>query len=870
MLQFLNYTSRFLKPSDISKKFASFLIGQTTNNTFYRLITFLPSLNEFKKAFSPVAFLYSLMRSRSFSYLISNHRMIKSLNKLIQDGVDRGLLQKFTSNDELNSSEISIDDESYVNFGSCSYLGLEYHNALKEGVKEAVDKFGTQFSTSRTYLSIGLYETLERELHRMFQKPVLVTASTTLGHLAALPVLVKEGDAVILDLQVHSSVQMTAKQLKAQKIPVHLIPHNDMESLENKIKSIKEKTNRIWYLADGVYSMYGDYAPLDKLVALMDRYPNFHVYVDDAHGMSWTGDNGVGYVRSQIEHHNQMVLITSLNKSFASGGGVIVFPNESMYQEVKNCGTTLIFSGPVQPPMLGAAIASAKLHQSDEVRQLQQELKEKIAFTNNLLDALDFPQFEKTDSPLFFIPVGLPRVIRNVIKRMKKKGFFLNSASFPAVPMKRGGIRFMINNNLSKTQIENMLNVLREEYVRALIQEGSSPAHVAKEFRIAPFMSNFNDRLDIVEKVDFLEESLHDSIEEIDENLWNQLFSRFGSNEHSNLKELEQIFSGNKEAENNWDVRYHIVRDTKGEVILASVYSLAIMKDDMLASKEISSKLIEIRKEDPMYLSSKTVITGTPFTKGKSIYINYKSDDWREAVRLHVEMLQEFAEREDASKLILRDFCSDQKNKLESHLLELGLLDMELPKNCMIRDLNWNTPEELAASLPQKYRYSLRKEILRKEENFKITYDKPQSEADKRFVYDLYRQVHRESTEISVFQLPYSLFDRMYQDDSYDFINLYIKEQPETPTAVLISQIIDGVYHAQLVGLDYRNSREYGAYKQILFQCVKRANSLGCTSIDLAYTAEMEKKKVGATPEETFGFVMAFEHYSHAEMELLK
>lgn len=796
--------------------------------------------------------------------------MIKGLNQLIQDGVDRGLLQKFTSNDSIHSSEIEIDDTRYVNFGSCSYMGLEYHPYLKEAVKETVDRFGTQFSTSRTYLSIGLYDELETELSRMFEKPVIATASTTLGHLATLPVIIEENDVVILDLQVHSSVQMTTQILKANKVAVHLIPHNDMESLEMKIKSVQEKANKIWYLADGVYSMYGDYAPLDKLEQLMDKYKKLHLYIDDAHGMGWTGDNGIGYVRSQMKHHDKMVLATSLNKSFAASGGVIVFPNETMYQRVKNCGTTLIFSGPIQPPMLGAAIASAKFHQTEEFKQLQDGVKEKIAFTNRRLNELDLPQFEQTNSPLFFIPVGLPKVIMAIIKRMKKKGYYLNSAGFPATPMKKGGLRFMINDNLTMEQIDGMLTALQKEYVLGLLSEESSPEDVAKRFKLKPFLLNHGYTLNEQESRLNLTDHHHESIKEIDANEWNLLFSRFGSNEHKNLFELEKVFSDNSEPQNNWDIKYHIVRDSKGKIILASVYSVSVMMDDLLAKRDVSEKVKEIRKEDKFYLTSKTVLTGTPFTKGKSVYINYTHDDWKEAVKIHVKMLQELAENEEASKIILRDFCSEQRSRLESYLLELGLLEVEFPNNCVVHDMTWSDEDELMSRLPQKYRYSLRKEIVRKQDQFRVDFKRPETEEEKRRVYELYKEVHHRSTEISVFELPYELFEKMYNDPSYDFINLYIEDQPGRPVAVMLSQVIENIYNAQLVGLDYNFVREKGTYKQVLFQTVKRAKELGCDKVDLAYTAEMEKKKVGAVPEKIFGFVMALEHDSLAELELLK
>ncbi|KXJ04788.1 Serine palmitoyltransferase 2, partial [Exaiptasia diaphana] len=454
----------------------------------------------------------------------------------------------------------------------------------------------------------------------------------------------------------------------------------------------------------------------------MDKYKKLHLYIDDAHGMGWTGENGIGYVRSQIKHHEKMVLATSLNKSFAASGGVIVFPNETMYQRVKNCGTTLIFSGPIQPPMLGAAIASAKFHQTEEFKELQIGMKEKIAFTNRRLNELDLPQFEETDSPLFFIPVGLPKVIMTIIKRMKKKGYYLNSAGFPATPMKKGGLRFMINDNLTIEEIDGMLTVLQKEYVLGLLSEESSPEDVAKRFKLEPFLVDHEYSLNEQELKLNLTDHHHDSIKDIDANEWNSLFSRFGSNEHKNLFELEKVFSDNSEPQNNWDMKYHIVRDSKGKIVLASVYSISVMMDDLLAKRDVSEKIKEIRKEDKFYLTSKTVLTGTPFTKGKSVYINYTHDDWKEAVKMHVKMLQELAENEEASKIILRDFCSAQRSRLESYLLELGLLEVEFPNNCVVHDMTWSDEDELMSRLPQKYRYSLRKEIVRKQDQFRVDF----------------------------------------------------------------------------------------------------------------------------------------------------
>ncbi|MGK7893467.1 MAG: aminotransferase class I/II-fold pyridoxal phosphate-dependent enzyme, partial [Xenococcus sp. (in: cyanobacteria)] len=214
---------------------------------------------------------------------------IKIVDKIIRDALNQGLIQHFTEHESLNGRLISLKSRNYVNFGSCSYLGLEQHPDLVEGVIQAVRKYGTQFSSSRTYVAVGLYQQLETLLQEIFARPVLVTASTTLGHLSALPTLIGDHDCIILDHQVHSSVQMAAQVRKARGVHVKVIRHNQMEQLEETIKKIQNKYDKIWYLADGIYSMYGDVAPLPELVRLLDTYEQLYLYIDDAHGMSWTG-----------------------------------------------------------------------------------------------------------------------------------------------------------------------------------------------------------------------------------------------------------------------------------------------------------------------------------------------------------------------------------------------------------------------------------------------------------------------------------------------------------------------------------------------------------------------------------------------------
>lgn len=204
----------------------------------------------------------------------AQNQTVKIIDQIIEHHLQT-VGRHLTEDERLDGRIITLEDRQYLNFGSCSYLGLEHHPKMIAGVTEAVQRYGTQFSSSRAYVSIGLYQELETLLSTIFSKPVIATASTSLGHMAVLPTVINSNDVIILDHQVHASVQTAAQLLKAQGVPIHILRHNDMDALEQKIKDLKCAHDKIWYMADGVYSMHGDFAPVHRLKALMDAHKQF-------------------------------------------------------------------------------------------------------------------------------------------------------------------------------------------------------------------------------------------------------------------------------------------------------------------------------------------------------------------------------------------------------------------------------------------------------------------------------------------------------------------------------------------------------------------------------------------------------------------
>jgi 7-keto-8-aminopelargonate synthetase-like enzyme len=105
----------------------------------------------------------------------------------------------------------------------------------------------------------------------------------------------------------------------------------------------------------------------------------------------------------------------------------------------------MIFSGPVQPPMLAAGVASARIHLSDEIDFLQEELASRIALFNRLSRDAGLPIVSRTNTPVRFVGVGDAAPTYDVAARLRQRGFFINISIFPAVPTRHSGIRLVLN-----------------------------------------------------------------------------------------------------------------------------------------------------------------------------------------------------------------------------------------------------------------------------------------------------------------------------------------------------------------------------------------------------------------------------------------
>ena len=408
------------------------------------------------------------------------------INRLFTKARNEGVIQQPIQNETFNGRDVIVNGKKQLFWASCSYLGLETDERLKRASIDAVERYGTQLSASRAVIESGQYGELESLLGEIFGKPTLLAPTTSLGHISVIPIIVNELDALIMDQKVHNSVQNAILMARDEKIHVETLNHNRMDFLETRIQILLQKYNRVWYFLDGVYSMFGDLAPYDDLKYLLNKYPNFHIYVDDAHGLGWAGTNGAGTTIRDIGWHQNMILTTSLAKSFASCGGALVFDNEEQKSLIRNCGSSFIFSGPIQPAVLGASIAAAKIYLSDEIYTIQKDVNELITYFIDYANQLCIPLITSAHSPIVYIGVGKLEVGKKLMRFLMAQGHFATSMGFPAVQMNNSGIRVCITRNHTKADIKEFLDLVAEGLIMLLHEVDQDLTDVYDAFGITP------------------------------------------------------------------------------------------------------------------------------------------------------------------------------------------------------------------------------------------------------------------------------------------------------------------------------------------------------------------------------------------------
>ena len=797
-----------------------------------------------------------------------------AIDEIFSVGVRRGLLHNDVEDEVLDGRHVTIHGRRLLNFGSCSYLGLETDPRMKAAVRDAVDRFGTQFSSSRTYASAPLYREAEEELAGLFGRPAIITPSTSMGHLAAMPTLIGSRDLLLLDHQVHHSVHTAATLVKAGGADVGLVPHNDLATLERRLEEHRHTHRRVWYAADGLYSMFADFFPARELDAIAARHENLWLYVDDAHAASWTGRNGRGYALEHLSPETlaRTVVALSLNKSFAAAGGVVTFPDAESRRLVATVGGPLIFSGPVQPPMLGAILASARLHRSPGIAVLQDRVLERIRSFNRLAAAARLPLVSESEAPIRYIGAGPASVAYRLTERLRGAGLFVNTAAFPAVPAKRCGVRLTLTAHHTEDDVVLAVAALAEHLPAALADEGATIVDLRRAFA-----RELADRPEVLPLSRPAPSPLRlehvRSVLDVRSTEWDALLGDRGAFDVAGLRTLEAVFgAGGTETAGRstdaWDFHYLAVREDDGAPVAMTFLTTALWKDDMLSPAQVSREVERRRTEaaDPMFLTSPMVAMGSLLTEGDHLWLD-RSRDWRGALRLILQAARAEEDRVGAAAVVLRD-VPDGDDELHGFLVGEGLVRIPVPDS-WVREIDFRSDEEFLARLPSRYRRHQRRRVLPWEQVFRReVLEGGTAEADaltaeiRDRLYALYRAVHARAFDLNVFPLPRRLLDAVLGFPGWETVLLHLPECPEGPVAFFVQHVRPTQVAPVFAGLDYRFVASHHSYQQLLFQVLRSARRRGVRRVLFGMGADLHKARFGARREKRWAYVQPTETYN--------
>lgn len=798
---------------------------------------------------------------------IKHNNYIDTVVKISQSGAEKGIFRLYAEGEEFSGRYITIDGNNLFHFATTGYLGLEQDPRIKQAAVDAILNYGTQFPLSKTFISHHSYGDLENKLQKMYNNYVVVTKNSTLGHMGVIPTIIRDEDAVILDQQVHWSVQTSCQLVKVRDVPVEMVRHNDMAMLEEKILELNQKGGKIWYFADGIYSMFGDLAPIEKLKELCRKYPQLHLYFDDVHGMSWTGKHGTGFVLSQYEElPKNVVVFTTLSKTFGASGATLITSDKDLYTRVKSFGGPLTFSAQLEPSSVAAASASADIHLSDEIYELQKDLAEKVNYCNELLSNTDLPLVEVNNCPVFYLGTGAPSVGYNLVKKLMNAGFYVNMGVFPAVAVKKTGVRFTISRHNQKEDIKALVEALVKWYPIAIKEEKYTNNQIRRIFGLPEIKEEIPQAKKITAD---LKIELFKSCEELDKDEWNSIFSGRNVFDYDGLVYLESAFKNQLDPINRWRFKYLLIKDDDGKVVLATFFTLALWKDDMLAPAKVSELMEQKRKQDPLFHTSRVLVMGSMFTEGDHLFIDSEHPLAKTVIDRFFQTVNQLDEELEPEVIALRDFRLDDQ-MLSQVCNGQGYVQAELPESCVFVDLNWDGEKAYLNLLSSKSRKHFRQDILPYRDRLRFETTKTLNEVELDEAYELYLNVWEKNFDLNTFAYSKSVFKQMISHEKWEFIKAKDPKSDELVAVMFCYRNSNITYVPSLIGLNYHYTLEFSVYRQMLYQTILRAKSENFSRIDFGLSASFEKKKIGAQVTPKIAYIQAKDNFSMEMMEVVQ
>lgn len=352
---------------------------------------------------------------------------------------EEGLLTRIRTIGSAQGAWLVVDGKKVLNFCSNNYLGLGNHPRVVKAAKEAADQYGAGPTAVRTIAgTMGLHLKLEERLSKFKGAEATITfQSGFCANIATIPALVGKEDAIFSDELNHASIIDGCRLSGATTIRYK---HCDPQDLDKVIRENKSKYRRSMVITDGVFSMDGDIAPLDKIQAVTEAH-DIILMVDDAHGEGVLGKGGRGIVDHFSLHGKVDVEVGTLSKAFGVVGG-LVSGKTTIIDWLRQRGRPFLFSSAMTPADVGACLAAIDI--LEESTELVDRLWKNAQFFKAEMKKLGFNTGASV-TPITPIILGEAPLAQQFSRELYDEGVFAMALGFPTVPKGTARIRVMIS-----------------------------------------------------------------------------------------------------------------------------------------------------------------------------------------------------------------------------------------------------------------------------------------------------------------------------------------------------------------------------------------------------------------------------------------
>lgn len=373
----------------------------------------------------------------------------------IQDEIhnlqEAGLFNRIRTLGSPQGAWLVVDGKKVLNFCSNNYLGLANDPRLVKAAAEAMNKYGVGPGAVRSIAgTMQIHLELEKRIAEFKGvDAAIVLQSGFAANLAAIPAMVQKEDVLFTDELNHASI-IDGCRLSSARIVKYL--HADPKDLERVIKENAGTYRRALCITDGVFSMDGDIAPLDKIYEITSKY-DVMLAVDDAHGEGVIGRNGRGIVDHFDLHGKVDLEIGTFSKAFGVMGGVCA-GNQLVVDWIRQRGRPFLFSSAATPADTAACIAAVEILESSS--ELVDKLWENARYFKAAMKDMGFDTGVST-TPITPVMLGEASTAQQFSRELFEESVFAMPLGFPTVPKGKARIRVMISAAHSRQDLDQGL-----------------------------------------------------------------------------------------------------------------------------------------------------------------------------------------------------------------------------------------------------------------------------------------------------------------------------------------------------------------------------------------------------------------------------